>query len=87
MDIKQGVSLAPVLTTNNITEGESMRKFIAEYYFPILMVFTIWAAFSFFASAVKSDPRPGTKESNCYKKYPIDYVLYTNLFCEIRRDD
>jgi len=37
-----------------------------------------WVAISFMASMIKS----GT--NSCSNTYPIDYIVYTNLFCEIK---
>ena len=31
---------------------------------------------------------PSTKDiPTCDKTYPIDYVIYTNLFCEIKKEE
>ena len=38
----------------------------------------MWALFSLMASDTKAE------QGNCHKTYPIDYVLYTNLFCEVK---
>ena len=38
---------------------------------------TCWLVLSSIGSAFK-------EISNCGKTYPIDYILYNNLFCEIK---
>lgn len=43
----------------------------------IVMAIVVWVVFSMMTSAAKNDL------DNCDKTYPIDYVLYTNMFCEI----
>lgn len=42
-----------------------------------------WACASLLTSIIKIAP----DFDNCGKTYPIDYVLYTNLFCEIKEGD
>lgn len=39
-----------------------------------------WLVLSSMGSAFKASPGSDT----CDKTYPIDYILYTNLFCEIK---
>lgn len=55
-----------------------MKRFMDEYWFIILSVFAYWVLFSFASSSFKET------KGNCGKAYPIDYVLYSNLFCEIK---
>jgi hypothetical protein len=55
-----------------------MQKFIEEYLWPIIQVLAIWGILSATSSMFKAE------FDNCGKTYPIDYVLYTNLFCEIK---
>lgn len=43
---------------------------------PILIIG--WISFSIIGSAFKIG------KNNCGKSYPIDYVIYTNAFCEIK---
>lgn len=43
----------------------------------------VWSMVSFMSSIVKAT----LVYDNCGKTYPIDYVLYTNLFCEIKGGD
>ena len=43
----------------------------------LFFIFIFWISFSFFGSLVKS------KEVACDKKYYVDYVLFTKLFCEV----
>ncbi len=62
---------------------------------PILNVIAIiigtWVALSIVSSTFKTMTtyRPSDKTffNNCGKTYPIDYVLFTNLFCEINKDN
>ena len=42
----------------------------------VIFISIFWVIFSFTASMFKD------MAENCGKQYPIDYVLYTNLFCE-----
>jgi hypothetical protein len=46
--------------------------------FSAILGFLVWLLVSAGASAIKLD------NGSCGKKYPVDYVLYTNLFCEIK---
>ena len=57
-----------------------MQKFIKDHVVTIGMILSLWALFSIAASIIKVGERTNT----CGKTYPIDYVLYTNLFCEIK---
>lgn len=41
----------------------------------------LWAALGVASSALKA----AGSNNNCGKNYPIDYVIYTNLFCEIKQ--
>ena len=43
--------------------------------------FGLWALASLMGSLVKTGPM----SNSCGKSYPIDYVIYTNLFCEIEK--
>lgn len=51
----------------------------------------LWLFLSFVGSFIKPLERldKGTREysGNCGKTYPIDYIIYTNLFCEIKTND
>lgn len=40
-------------------------------------IFMMWIGASFIFSVVKT-------MGACGKDYPIDYIVYTNLFCEIK---
>ena len=55
-----------------------LKKIIKECSVP----FVFWCAASVACSAIKSY-EPYSETSNCGKTYPIDYIVYTNLFCEI----
>lgn len=55
-------------------------------------MFSLWALLSFTGSFIKNLDRDMYSDrystahvsaSNCGKTYPIDFILYTNLFCEI----
>ena len=50
---------------------------------PLLM---LWVTASFACSIMKSYT-PYNDVSNCGKTYPIDYIFYTNLFCEIKPNE
>ena len=54
-----------------------LGKFIKEN---ILLGLTLWLSLSLLGSLVKALP-----SSDCDREYPIDYILYTKLFCEIKR--
>lgn len=41
----------------------------------------LYCALCFFGSGFRTSESMG---GNCYKEYPIDKVLYTKLFCEIK---
>ena len=43
----------------------------------VAVILVVWFWISIFASGIKE------RDDNCGKNYPIDYVLNTNLFCEI----
>lgn len=56
-----------------------------KYIFPIVAGFFIWLMVSVMASEQKARPSFSDKEAtNCGKTYPIDYIIATNLFCEIK---
>ena len=42
-----------------------------------ILIFWVWGILSFATSAEKSS------SGNCWKKFQVDYILFTNLFCEI----
>jgi hypothetical protein len=44
-----------------------------------LYLLAIWAVMSFLGSMVKAS----NLIDGCGKTYPVDYVIFTNLFCEI----
>lgn len=44
----------------------------------------IWTCLSLMGSFQKSFPDITDRTNNCGKTYPIDYVIYTNLFCEVK---
>ena len=46
-----------------------------------VIVFVLWCGTSVLTSAIKSE------NGNCGKTYPIDYVIYANLFCEVQSKD
>ena len=52
----------------------------------IAICLAIWVIASFTGSFIKQldkrDYLGQAKGNNCGKTYPIDYILYTNLFCE-----
>ena len=56
-----------------------LKKIINEYSVP----FAFWCTASVACYAMKSY-EPCNETSNCGKTYPIDYIIYTNLFCEIK---
>lgn len=67
----------------------SENKFTKEDLKGALTLFMIavffWAVISMFASAMKTtDDLHGV--DNCGKTYPINYFVYTNLFCEIKEE-
>jgi len=45
------------------------------------MVIIIWMFISLFTSAIVSS------EKLCNKDFPISYIFYTKLFCEIENDN
>jgi hypothetical protein len=47
----------------------------------IVCIFVSWLMLSILSSAAKMDL------DNCGKTYPIDYIFYTNAFCEIKFED
>jgi hypothetical protein len=51
------------------------------YLNSIVCMFVIWLMLSIVSSALKMDL------DNCGKTYPIDYLVYTNAFCEIKFED
>ena len=54
-----------------------MKEFIKEYTGAVIGVLFAWALLSFLRSSIK------TIELSCGKTYPIDYIFYSSLFCEI----
>ena len=52
----------------------------------VLPLLLCWLADSFACSVMKSS-KPYNDVSNCGKTYPIDYIFYTNLFCEIKPNE
>jgi hypothetical protein len=54
----------------------------------IAVVIFVWAILSVLGSVIKSDVGGANSgaNTNCGKNYPIDYVIATNLFCEIGND-
>ena len=55
--------------------------FYGYYAALIALIFAVWILLSLMASGVK------TEHNNCGKNYPIDYLLATNLFCEMNEDE
>ena len=51
------------------------------YAMQIALIFFVWLIASMMASGLK------TEHNNCGKNYPIDYLLATNLFCEMNEDE
>lgn len=49
--------------------------------FQLVIIFIVWVGFSFLGSEVKA------LSGNCGKVYPVDYILFTNLFCEVETND
>jgi hypothetical protein len=47
-------------------------------WFKIIVALFLWVYLSVIASHIKSD------SLNCDVSYPIDYILFTGLFCEIK---
>lgn len=47
---------------------------------PMFIIF--WFGFCILGSFFKVLPTDG--ENSCGKTYPIDYIIYTNLFCEVK---
>lgn len=57
---------------------------IRKLKFELAMLVFCWCVASVACSAVKSYT-PYNGVSNCGKDYPIDYIIYTGLFCEIKK--
>lgn len=51
-----------------------MMRVVVSTFIILLM---IWAVFSMLASAILAE------NGNCHKTYPISYIFYTRLFCEV----
>lgn len=49
-----------------------------EYVEFMLFIFAVWAIVSFTTSAITAD------KGYCNANYPIHYILYSKLFCEIK---
>ncbi len=58
-----------------------------KYFKKLIAAIAVWAALSFTGSFIKQIDKEDflrePKGNNCGQTYPIDYILYTNLFCEI----
>ena len=53
-------------------------KYIKENTVGIITVLLFWALISVVGSMWKN------ADKACAKTYPVDYIIYTNLFCEIK---
>tara|TARA_R110002126_G_scaffold140488_4_gene285332 strand:+ start:418 stop:594 length:177 start_codon:yes stop_codon:yes gene_type:complete len=55
-----------------------MKEFIKYHVAEIITVLLIWMVISFMGSIIKSGV------VGCDKTYAIDYIVYADLFCEIK---
>ena len=54
-----------------------MKEFIKKYKSKLLVFITVWIYLSILISATWGN-------DDCDKDYPFKYILYSNLFCEIK---
>ena len=55
-------------------------KLLRQVYNALFFAVLIWGAASFLGSMTKSS----SLMNSCGRNFPVDYIIYTNLFCEIK---